>query len=53
MSLDIPWQVRLHQGLGRGGFEAKFRKLMASFPTATAIEVAEGRAWPEYRLALG
>ena len=53
LPFDIPWKVRLHQGLGRGGFEAKFRKLMASFPTATAIEVAEGRAWPEHRLALG
>ena len=42
----IPWPVRLHQGLGRRGFEAKFRNLMATFETATARQVVEGKDWP-------
>ncbi len=50
LPFDIPWQVRLHQGLGRAGFEAKFRKLMTRFPTARAIEVAEGYSWPVHAI---
>lgn len=48
LPFHIPWKTRLHQGLGRNGFEAKFRKLMASFNTKTAIEIAERRSWPSY-----
>lgn len=49
----IPWKTRLHQGLGRRGFEAKFCKLMTSFSTGTAIEIAESEAWPTYLPSYG
>lgn len=43
--------VRLHQGLGRAGFEGKFRKLMAGFQTATAAEVLDRSVFAQYQLA--
>lgn len=33
------WPVRLHQGIGRRGFQRKFLRLMEQFPTGTASEV--------------
>lgn len=50
MSNPPPLAVRLHQGLGRAGFERKFRKLMTGFQTATAAEVLATRVLPRYAL---
>ncbi len=46
--LGLSWKIRLHQGLGRRGFESKFRKLMASFETTTARALIERELWPEH-----
>jgi len=50
LPLDLSLKTRLHQGLGRRGFEAKFRKLMTHFPTSTALQVMNSRSWPIHRL---
>ena len=48
LNLPIPLKTRLHQGLGRRGFAAKFDRLLNGFPTITA-GAAAARDWPEYR----
>ena len=47
----LPLKTRLHQGLGRRGFEGKFRQMLREFETTLAIRVAERPDWPEHRLA--
>ena len=47
----LPLKTRLHQGLGRRGFEGKFRQMLREFETTLAICVAERPDWPEHRLA--
>ena len=37
----LPLKIRLHQGLGRRGFESKFRQMLQEFDTTLAIQVAE------------
>ena len=39
LDLPIPLHTRLHQGLGRKGFQEKFERLLAQFDTATASEI--------------
>lgn len=51
LPLELSLKTRLHQGLGRRGFEGKFVKLMSQFPTATAESLMSAREWPEHRLA--
>lgn len=51
--LEIPWKTRLHQGLGRGGFEAKFTKLVEAFPSDLASTVAKEGHWKSHPLAPG
>lgn len=41
LSHKLPLKTRLHQGLGRRGFEAKFRQMLREFETVLAIQVAE------------
>lgn len=47
---NIPFRTslktRLHQGLGRAGFEAKFRKMVAHFESRLACDLATGHEWP-------
>ncbi|MDS4068142.1 MAG: polysaccharide deacetylase family protein [Candidatus Competibacter sp.] len=50
LPFEIPLKVRLHQGLGRRGFEGKFRKLLTTFETATARQIVDQTDWPVYRL---
>ncbi len=38
---SLPLKTRLHQGLGRRGFETKFRQMLREFETALALQVAE------------
>ena len=48
----LPLKSRLHQGLGRRGFEGKFRQMLREFETTLAVRVAERPDWPEHRLAI-
>jgi len=50
LPIELPWKVRLHQGLGRRGFEKKFRNLLSSFPTSTLSEMLREEVWPEIQL---
>ncbi len=44
----LPLKTRLHQGLGRGRMEGRFRKLIAKYPSRLAREQALGHDWPAY-----
>jgi polysaccharide deacetylase family protein (PEP-CTERM system associated) len=48
--LALPLKVRLHQGLGRRGFSAKFHRMLADFPVTHAGTTARGSAWPVHTL---
>jgi polysaccharide deacetylase family protein (PEP-CTERM system associated) len=50
LGYTLSLKTRLHQGLGRRGFEAKFRNMLREFDTALAIQVAEKAEWPGYAL---
>jgi polysaccharide deacetylase family protein (PEP-CTERM system associated) len=53
LPLNVALKMRLHQGLGRKGFEGKFRKLLGSFETTTARDLLNsGIAWPERELSV-
>jgi len=41
LGYPLPLKTRLHQGLGRRGFEAKFRRMLREFETSLALQVAE------------
>ncbi len=43
-----PLKMRLHQGLGRRGFETKFRKMLRGFKPVLALSLAEGTNWPSH-----
>ena len=47
----LPLKIRLHQGLGRRGFESKFRRMLREFECSLAIQVAETANWPVHKLA--
>lgn len=44
----LPPKTRWHQGLGRRGFEAKFRQMLKEFEPALAVRVAEQTDWPAH-----
>lgn len=46
LAFPLPLKTRLHQGLGRRGFEAKFRKMLQEFELALAVDLAEQAEWP-------
>ena len=48
LTFPLPLKTRLHQGLGRKGFEAKFKKMLQEFKPALAIDLAEQTNWPVY-----
>lgn len=52
-SESLPLKTRLHQGLGRRGFEAKFRRMLYEFTTVQAIEMAGKPDWPVVRPDFG
>ena len=41
LKIPLPLKTRLHQGLGRRGFEKKFRQMLREFETTLAATVAE------------
>lgn len=48
----LPWKTRLHQGLGRRGFEGKFRQMLREFETSSALQLAERAEWPRHELVI-
>ncbi len=48
MASPLPLKTRLHQGLGRRGFEKKFRQMLREFETTLAIQIAEKPDWPSH-----
>lgn len=47
LKVPLPLKTRLHQGLGRGGFEAKFRKMLREFELMLASDLAERSEWKD------
>jgi polysaccharide deacetylase family protein (PEP-CTERM system associated) len=46
--LKLPLAVRLHQGLGRSRFKARFERLVAQFGGCRMIDLVDGRQWPDF-----
>lgn len=46
----IPWKMRLHQGLGRGRFEGRFRRFIERFGSRTVWDLANSQLWPSMTL---
>lgn len=51
LSFPLPLKRRLHQGLGRGGFEAKFIHLLGCAQPVFAQTAASTQLWPTHDLA--
>jgi polysaccharide deacetylase family protein (PEP-CTERM system associated) len=51
VKLPIPWKTRLHQGLGRGRFEPRFRAFLKAFGGRRFIDLVDTQAWPTLNLA--
>lgn len=50
LGFDIPLIIRLHQGIGRKGFQAKFERMLTTFDIAQACQMALGHKWPDYEI---
>ena len=50
LDLDLPFKLRLHQGFGRAGFQAKFEHILMGFETMLASPIALGGNWPDHFL---
>jgi len=48
LSYPLPLKTWLHQGVGRGGFEAKFRKMIDGFETCHADCLVKEKNWPKF-----
>jgi polysaccharide deacetylase family protein (PEP-CTERM system associated) len=48
--LPIPWRIRLHQGLGRGRFELRFRRFLQVFGGRRFVDLIDTEAWPTLSL---
>lgn len=51
LEMRIPLVTRLHQGLGRRGFRAKFERMLTSFEPISATQLARDFQSPDYHLA--
>jgi len=51
LDVHIPLATRLHQGLGRRGFRAKFESMLASFDSISAARLAMDFQSPDYHSA--
>ncbi len=49
LPIKLSLKCRMHQGIGRAGFEAKFCKLMSCFETSTALRMLDAGPWPDHR----
>jgi hypothetical protein len=45
----VPLKTRLHQGIGRKGFQAKFERMLATFHACHGSAVARNE-WPEHHI---
>ena len=50
IDVEIPLKIRLHQGLGRGRFQARFVRLIGQVGGCRMIDLVDGHEWPELRL---
>jgi hypothetical protein len=50
LDLDLPLKTKLHQGLGRRSFQAKFEKMLTTFENSLARRAAQQIDWPEYTM---
>jgi polysaccharide deacetylase family protein (PEP-CTERM system associated) len=48
--LRIPMKVRLHQGLGRGRLRRRFTRMIDSYETTFARDLAFGRVWQRIKV---
>ncbi len=48
--LKLPMKVRLHQGLGRSRFEARFVNLIRQLGGCRMIDLVDNRSWPDFQL---
>jgi polysaccharide deacetylase family protein (PEP-CTERM system associated) len=48
--LQLPLKTRLHQGLGRGRFTARFVRLIEQFGGCPFADLVDGREWPDFSL---
>jgi len=48
LTYALPLKTRLHQGLGRGSFEDKFRRMLGCFETVSAESLIHRTVWPAY-----
>jgi polysaccharide deacetylase family protein (PEP-CTERM system associated) len=50
LTFQIPLRTRMHQGLGRRAFEAKFCRMIDAFGSLRAGDLAANSIWPEHIL---
>ena len=50
LDFDVPLKTKLHQGIGRRGFEKKFRNILTTFENVQARHVAAGHGWHHHRV---
>ena len=48
LNFYVSLKTRMHQGVGRRGFEAKFKKIVQEFKPDLALHLAEQAQWPLY-----
>jgi polysaccharide deacetylase family protein (PEP-CTERM system associated) len=53
LEMVIPLKTRLHQGLGRRGFQPKFERLITTFQVIQARDLALERPWPDHVIEEG
>ena len=51
IDLDLPLKTRLHQGLGRRGFHAKFERMLTTFEIARAADLTQSHDWPGIKVS--
>lgn len=50
IDIKLPLKTRLHQGLGRRGFHAKFEQMLMTFKNIHLADLAKECQWPVYRI---
>ena len=49
IDVPVPWKVRLHQGLGRAGFEGRFVSFLKTFGGQRFVDLIDNQDWPTIR----
>jgi polysaccharide deacetylase family protein (PEP-CTERM system associated) len=50
LPIQIPYRMRLHQGLGRSRFSGRLRAFLRCFGGRPMIDLVKGESWPRVRL---